>query len=113
MAPTNKPPIDFGRIAAAALQQADTLVERWLPGGKRVGHEWQCGSLSGDAGSSCSVNLNTGAWADFATDEAGGDLISLFAAIQQNTMTVPVASSIIFCGSTGALQAPLRARKVR
>jgi hypothetical protein len=51
MAPTNKPPIDFGRIAAAALQQADTLVERWLPGGKRVGHEWQCGSLAGDAGS--------------------------------------------------------------
>lgn len=83
MAPTNKPPIDFGRIAAAALQQADTLVERWLPGGKRVGHEWQCGSLSGDAGSSCSVNLNTGAWADFATDEAGGDLISLYGAVYQ------------------------------
>ncbi|MCA3108459.1 MAG: hypothetical protein IOD09_20610 [Rhodocyclaceae bacterium] len=83
MAPTNKPPIDFGRIAAAALQQADTLVERWLPGGKRVGHEWQCGSLAGDAGSSCSVNLNTGAWADFATDEAGGDLISLYAAVYQ------------------------------
>ena len=83
MAPTNKPPIDFGRIAAAALQQADTLVERWLPGGKRVGHEWQCGSLAGDAGSSCSVNLNTGAWADFATDEAGGDLISLYGAVYQ------------------------------
>jgi carbamoyltransferase len=33
-------------------QQADTLVERWLPEGKRVGHEWQCGSLAGDAGSS-------------------------------------------------------------
>jgi len=83
MAPTNKPPIDFGRIAAAALQQAHTLVERWLPGGKRVGHERQCGSLAGDAGSSCSVNLNTGAWADFATDEAGGDLISLFGAVYQ------------------------------
>jgi hypothetical protein len=83
MAPTNKPPIDFGRIAVAALQQADTLVERWLPGGKRVGHEWQCGSLSGDAGSSCSVNLNTGAWADFATDKAGGDLISLYGAVYQ------------------------------
>lgn len=83
MAPTNKPPIDFGRIAAAALQQADTLVERWLPGGKRVGHEWQCGSLSGDAGSSCSVNLNTGAWADFATRERGIDLISLYGAVYQ------------------------------
>ncbi|MFN7184828.1 MAG: hypothetical protein ACK5VE_00465, partial [Alphaproteobacteria bacterium] len=83
MAPTNKPPIDFGRIAAAALQNAASLVENWLPKGKRVGHEWQCGSLTGDEGSSCSVNLNTGAWADFATDEAGGDLISLYAAIHR------------------------------
>jgi putative DNA primase/helicase len=83
MAPPKQPPIDFGRIAAAALQSADTLVERWLPGGKRVGHEWQCGSLAGNPGSSCSVNLRTGAWADFATDEAGGDLISLYGAVYQ------------------------------
>jgi len=79
----NLAPIEFGRIAAAALQNAASLVENWLPKGKRVGHEWQCGSLTGDEGSSCSVNLNTGAWADFATDEAGGDLISLYAAIHR------------------------------
>lgn len=73
--------IDFAAIAAAALAQAERLVPQWLPAGKRVGHEWQCGSLAGDAGESCSVNLQTGAWADFATDDRGGDLISLYAAI--------------------------------
>ncbi len=56
-------------------------MAQWLPGGRRDGHEWRCGSLRGDAGQSCSVNLVTGAWADFATGEKGGDLVSLFAAV--------------------------------
>jgi len=76
--------IDFDGIAAAALQRADSLVEQWLPGGKRVGHEWICGSLGGEPGRrswSCRVNLNTGAWADFAGTERGRDLVSLYAAI--------------------------------
>lgn len=74
--------IDFESIAQAALARADTLVPAWLSGGRREGHEWRCGSLAGDAGSSFSVNLTTGAWADFAGDQdRGGDLISLYAAI--------------------------------
>jgi putative DNA primase/helicase len=73
--------IDFAAVAAAALQAADRLVPMWLAGGKREGHEWKCGSLAGDAGHSCSVNLSTGKWADFAADERGGDLVSLYAAI--------------------------------
>lgn len=40
-----------------------------------------CGSLSGGKGSSCSVNLTNGRWADFASDETGGDLLDLYAAI--------------------------------
>lgn len=71
---------DFARIAAAALARADELVPQWLARGRRVGREWLCGSLSGEAGDSCRVNLATGAWADFATDDRGGDLISLYAA---------------------------------
>jgi predicted P-loop ATPase len=74
--------IDFHAVAQAALAAADRLVPQWLPGGKRAGHEWRCGSLAGDAGDSLGVNLRTGAWADFATDERGGDLISLYAAIR-------------------------------
>lgn len=81
MPPSSLPPIKFGELAAALLGRAELLVERWLPGGKREGREYKCGSLQGGAGGSCSINLATGAWADFATDERGGDLVSLYASI--------------------------------
>jgi putative DNA primase/helicase len=80
--PGQRSTIDFAGIAAAALAAADRLVPQWLSGGKREGHEWKCGSLAGDAGHSCSINLKTGAWADFATGDKGGDLISLLAAVR-------------------------------
>lgn len=73
--------MDFKAVAASALARAETLAPAWLPGGKRRGHEWVCGDLHGGAGESCSVNLLTGKWADFAGDVKGGDLISLYAAI--------------------------------
>lgn len=75
------PPIKFKELADALLANIETLVPVWLPGGKRNGHEWVCGSLSGGAGSSCSVNMTTGQWADFSTDEKGGDLVGLYAAM--------------------------------
>jgi putative DNA primase/helicase len=74
--------IDFPTIAAAALAVSDTLIARWLPSGRRNGHEWLCGDLSGSAGESTSINLKTGKWADFAGDKKGGDLIALLAAIK-------------------------------
>lgn len=80
------PPINFQALAAALLDRAEHVVPAWLPGGHKNGHEWVCGSLSGGKGSSCSVNLTTGAWADFASDEKGGDLVSLYAAVHGLTM---------------------------
>ena len=80
------PPIRFEALADALLARAPDLVPQWLPGGRRNGHEWVCGSLQGGEGTSCSVNLNTGRWGDFATGEQGGDLISLYAAIHGLTM---------------------------
>ncbi|NYT76539.1 hypothetical protein H0A71_06010 [Alcaligenaceae bacterium] len=73
--------LDFKAIAQAALNSAEALVPDWLSSGHRDGHEWRCGNLRGDAGKSLAVNLSTGVWADFSTDERGGDLISLYAAI--------------------------------
>lgn len=73
-------PIDFRGLAATLLSQADQLVPSWFPAGKRSGKQWVVGSLSGDKGDSLSINLKTGLWKDFATNEAGGDLISLYAA---------------------------------
>ena len=73
--------IDIGDIARRALSSAESLLARWLPAGKRVGHEYVVGNLHGDAGDSLSINLNTGRWADFAADAKGGDLVALYAAI--------------------------------
>lgn len=75
------PPIRFEALAAALLGRAHVLVPAWLPGGQRRGREWVCGSLSGGSGDSCQVNIETGRWADFATEDRGNDLISLYGAI--------------------------------
>lgn len=82
MATRSRSPVDFESLKRALLDSSERLVARWLPGGKKQGHEWQCGNLAGEPGTSCSVNLVTGAWADFATGEKGGDLIALYAAIE-------------------------------
>lgn len=69
------------RANEAALGQITELLPVWLPGGRHEGQEYVCASLDGGQGQSCKVNLGTGKWADFATGEKGGDLVSLFAAI--------------------------------
>lgn len=73
--------IQFKQLADALLDRAETLVPKWLPGGRRDGHEWRCGGVNGDKGDSMGVNLVKGVWSDFATGEKGGDLTSLYAAI--------------------------------
>ncbi len=74
------PPIKFDALAKELLSRAESLLEQWLPGGVRRGHEYVCSSVRGGEGTSCSVNVNTGMWSDFSTGEKGGDLISLYAA---------------------------------
>ena len=71
--------LDFVGLNARLLPSALDYCRRWLPGGKKQGHEYVCASLHGGPGRSLSVNLNTGKWADFAAGAAGGDLISLYA----------------------------------
>jgi predicted P-loop ATPase len=73
--------IDFVALAGALLQRAERLVPEWLRDGRRRGHEWVCAGLHGGKGESLSVNLTNGRWADFATDDRGSDLVSLYAAI--------------------------------
>lgn len=64
-----------------ALASLESLLLQWLPGGRREGHEYKAlNPLRADSRvGSFSVNLNTGAWADFATGDKGGDAISLYA----------------------------------
>ena len=75
--------IDFAGLAAAALQQIDTLVPRWLPAGIERNGRWYVGDFDGQAGESANVNLATGQWIDNAApdQDKGGDLISLYARI--------------------------------
>ena len=73
--------IDFSAIAGAALNRAEQLLSEWLPTGKREGHEWKSvnPTRSDQSAGSFSISMTTGAWADFATDDKGGDLVSLYA----------------------------------
>ena len=73
--------IAFRRIADAAHANCHAIVTQWLPGGKRYGIEWAAlNPRRNDRRiGSFRINLRTGAWGDFATDDRGGDLISLAA----------------------------------
>lgn len=73
--------LDFETVKSSALNAADSLLSQWLPDGKRNGHEYAARNptRADKKAGSFSVNLNTGAWGDFATDDTGGDLISLYA----------------------------------
>jgi len=73
--------LDFKAINAAALSVLPALLARWLPAGVVRGQEYivrnprradrQAGSFS--------INMRSGKWADFATGDSGGDVISLAA----------------------------------
>lgn len=73
--------IDFAAIASAALDAAERLLSSWLPLGHRAGHEWKSVNpvRSDRSEGSFSINIKTGSWGDFATDDKGGDLVSLYA----------------------------------
>lgn len=74
-------PIDFARINSAALGSLPALLARWLPGGRREGCEYVARNptRSDRRPGSFSVNMRSGRWADFATGDRGGDVISLAA----------------------------------
>lgn len=92
---TRRGRLSFDRVRSAALPHAETLVKRWLPDGRREGREWVARNPTRGDGrpGSFKVNLNTGAWGDFATDSRGGDLISL-AAYLRNISQLDAARNI-------------------
>lgn len=73
--------IDFQRVNQAALSHIESIVQRWLPDGKRAGVEWIAKNpLRNDRrAGSFKVNLATGNWGDFSTGDYGGDIASLAA----------------------------------
>ncbi len=77
--------LDFKGLSAFLLANAKDVLAQWFPHGKVVGSEFVVAGLSGGQGESLSINWQKGVWKDFSTNEAGADLISLYAA--QNGMT--------------------------
>jgi hypothetical protein len=73
--------LNFAIVNAAALGALPALLQRWLPDGVKVGNEYRAHNpmRSDNNLGSFSVNLNTGKWADFASGDKGGDVISLAA----------------------------------
>jgi uncharacterized protein (DUF927 family) len=78
------PPPNFQKIAAAALGCFDQIMQLLGLSGKRSGREFlprNPNRVDSKPGS-FSINTESGAWADFAADVKGGDLISLAAYIR-------------------------------
>jgi hypothetical protein len=77
--------VDFDAVNRAALTYLPSLVRTWAPDGKMCGHEWQAlnPTRPDKNPGSFSINIRTGRWADFATGDKGGDVISLAAYLFQ------------------------------
>jgi len=73
--------LNYDFIGSAALRSLPLIVLRWLPDGRREGQEWVARNpkRSDRHLGSFKINLKTGQWADFATGDKGGDVISLAA----------------------------------
>ena len=87
--------IDFGAINAAGLPALPTLLRRWLPDGRQVGREYVARNprRADKRAGSFKVNTRTGRWSDFATGDAGGDVVSL-AAFLSGTGQVDAAKNL-------------------
>ncbi|MDR3411597.1 MAG: VapE family protein [Formivibrio sp.] len=74
--------IDFKAVATAALTQVERFVEEWAPGGMKQGSNWVTKNpVRNENNPSFSISLESGAWIDFASGDAGGDLVSLYSYI--------------------------------
>jgi hypothetical protein len=73
--------IKFAAVNAVCLPRLPSLVAQWLPDGRMHGREWVAlnPTRADRRAGSFRINIENGLWADFATDDRGGDPISLYA----------------------------------
>lgn len=65
---------DFNELNQKAIPHIESICRELFPSGKKSGKEFKIGSISGESGTSLSINTQTGVWADFATGEKGNIL---------------------------------------
>ena len=89
--------LDFPAINRAALASLPALLRRWLPDGRKVGHEFVVRNpkRADKRPGSFRINVRTGKWADFATGDRGGDVVSL-AAYLSGTSQAEAARALAF-----------------
>jgi putative DNA primase/helicase len=77
--------IDFGKVKQAARGYEGILLRRILPHTLKQGHEYvSLNPTRPDRNlGSFRINAHTCLWADFATGDKGGDIISLWAYVRQ------------------------------
>lgn len=76
---------DFKELDARLLSRSHELLRGWFPNGRVVERNFLIGALDGRAGSSLIVDLESGAWRDFSSEENGHGLLSLRAACRKVT----------------------------
>ena len=96
--------IDIPTVARAALPHVRTLVERWAPGGRLQGAEYVARNpiRSDSRPGSFKVNIASGRWADFATGDRGGDLVSLAAYLNRISQVEAARRIAAMLGVPGA-----------
>jgi len=79
--------IDFTRLRADLQHRLPDIVRLLLPDGRLVGREWVAlnPTRTDRHAGSFRINVVTGFWADFATGDKGGDVISLAAYLEGTT----------------------------
>ncbi|MES2983732.1 MAG: hypothetical protein V4735_00920 [Pseudomonadota bacterium] len=97
--------IDFQIINRTALTRLPALLLRWLPDGKCCGHEWIARNprRADQHAGSFKINMHTGRWADFATGDAGGDVVSLAAYLGKIQQGEAARQLALMLGMGGAL----------
>jgi hypothetical protein len=72
--------VDFAALNTTALAVLPIVLEKWLPGGRWVGREYVVKNPRRADRTPGSFKISRdGPWADFATGDHGGDIISLAA----------------------------------
>jgi len=77
-------PLDFDAINRAALSALPAILARLVPDGKIIAGEYVARNptRADRRAGSFKVNVQSGRWADFATGDKGGDVVSLVAYLE-------------------------------
>lgn len=69
--------LDFKSLNEFLKPKILELLTEWMPGGRLVGHEYQCGNKMGGLGDSLRYNVDKLTGSDFATGETYGDILDV------------------------------------